>query len=445
MGRLFWKIFLWFWLAMILMIVGVTWGTARFLSTTENGHIMDPLTKVASFQVTAVAAVLEYGGESAARSLLEEIAATSPFEILIIDDQGQDIRGRSVQEAALSTPRSSTAQSVDSLEGNRFRVQVNSPIATRRFGGPFKRDPRQVLSRLALLGLVSSLFCLWLAWYLAKPIRRLREATRHLSEGDLEVRVTETIGKRRDEIADLGRDFDYMAGRLQALLLSQRQLLSDVSHELRSPLARLQVALGLARKKANESAERELDRIEREADHLDDLIGEILALAQLQAREIESLEDHIDIAQLIQSIVDDAEYEAASRNRHVHFTGDITPMLRADGELLLRALENVVRNAVRYTAKSTTVKVLLQAAEERDGWITITVCDFGPGVPEEQLSTMFEPFVRTTAARDRGRGGHGLGLAIAKRAISLHGGVVSATNRKDGGLCVGIELPLSAL
>lgn len=460
MGRLFWKIFLWFWLAMFLTIVGVVLGMALFLSTTEDAHLMSPLARVASTQAMAVAAVLEHGGESPTRLLLEEMAAISPIEILVIDDQGRELLGRSVPNSAVWQSANSmgaeaalvprgpfntiSPRIVDSLEGNRYWIQESAPAASFRFGGPFKRNPRQLFSRLAIAGLVSGVFCFWLAWYLARPVRRLRMAVRRFSEGDLEVRVTEAIGRRRDEIADLGRDFDHMAGRVQALLSSQRQLLNDVSHELRSPLARLQVALGLARKKTGERAERELDRIEREADRLNDLVREILTLARLQAGEAESLKDHVNIADLLESIVDDAEFEAASRNRHVRFTSEISPTLRADGELLLRALENVVRNAVRYTAESTTVEVVLRASEEREGWIDISVCDFGPGVPGEQLSAMFEPFVRTADARERGSGSHGLGLAIAKHAIVLHGGTVSAINRKDTGLCVEIKLPLPA-
>ncbi|MEN8132033.1 MAG: ATP-binding protein [Pseudomonadota bacterium] len=458
MGRLFWKIFLWFWLAMFLMILGITLVMSRFLQTREGGYPMRPPAMVAASQVMAVAAVLEHGGESATRSLLEELSAISPVEVLVFDDQGRELLGRSVANPGVwqaespmgAEPRlvprerfsANSAQLVDSREGNRYRVQAEFPAVAFGLAASFKRNSRLLFSRLGMAALVSGLVCFWLAWYLAGPVRRLREATRRFSEGELDVRVTKAIGKRRDEIADLGRDFDHMAGRLQALISSQRQLLNDVSHELRSPLARLQVAVGLARKKAGERAARELDRIEREVERLDDLVGEVLALARLEVRNTEVLEDDVNIADLLSAIVDDAEFEAANRNRYVHFTTEISPILKANAELLHRAVENVVRNAVRYTAESTTVQVTLHVAEAREGWIDISVCDSGPGVPEKQLSTLFEPFVRTTGARDRGSGGYGLGLAIAKRAIGLHGGTVSATNRKDNGLCVEIALPL---
>jgi two-component system sensor histidine kinase CpxA len=227
------------------------------------------------------------------------------------------------------------------------------------------------------------------------------------------------------------------------MISRQGQLIQDISHELRSPLARLHVALGLTRKYVNEEAEQDLDRIEREANRLESLISQVLTLARLEESKIDVLEEYIDIAELLKSIVNDAEYEAADRNCHVHLECKTQATLKANGELLYRAIENIIRNAVKYTTESTTVNVVLGESKKHKGWINISVRDYGQGVPEEQLPNLFEPFFRVSKSRDRDSGGYGLGLAIAKHAIGLHGGELSARNCKNRGLCVDVSLPLN--
>ncbi|MCU7876516.1 MAG: HAMP domain-containing protein [Candidatus Thiodiazotropha sp. (ex Lucinoma borealis)] len=469
MGRLFWKIFLWFWLAMILMTFGIAWGMAQLLQSADERYSIKPLNRIAVPQVTAVATVLEYGGESAAKALVEEITGFSPLQILVIDEQGRELLGRSLPKMPVLNPENKTGEMVgalpsarfevitdrivDSPEGSRYRVTAGIPakhkaaIPLRRalpFGmlRPFNRDPWFFYLRLGMAVLVSGLVCFWLAWYLATPVKRLREASRRLSEGDLDARVANAIGRRRDEIADLGQDFDWMAERLQALIASQKQLISDISHELRSPLARLQVAVGLTRKKVGDRAGQELARIEREVDRLDDLVGQILTLARLEVSKPDVCEDYIDLTEFFETIVEDAEYEAVNRGCHVCLTSRVSCTLKVNTELLRRAVENIIRNAVRYTQKETMVEVDLRIDPERKGWVGISVCDCGPGVKEHLLPKLFEPFVRLADARDRGSGGHGLGLAIAKRAIVQHGGQVFAYNREGKGLCVEMRLPI---
>lgn len=268
MGRLFWKIFFWFWLTMILMTLGIALGMAQFFQ--QERTLSDrPLARLALIQVTAVAAVLEHSGESAAKLLLQEMTRSSPLQIFVIDPQGGELLGRTVTGSLNTRQRgqkdaanhgSVTNRIAISPAGNYYQVMAKLPdrhkalVPLQRgvpFGlmRPFHRDPWLFSIRLGMAILLSGLVCFWLAWYLASPVRRLREANRRLSEGEFGVRVGKAMGRRRDEIADLGRDFDRMAERLQALIFTHKQLLSDVSHELRSPLARLQVALGLARKK----------------------------------------------------------------------------------------------------------------------------------------------------------------------------------------------------
>ncbi|MGA7801157.1 MAG: ATP-binding protein, partial [Gammaproteobacteria bacterium] len=274
------------------------------------------------------------------------------------------------------------------------------------------------------------------AWYLTGPLRHLGVATRRLAAGDLGARVTPALGRRRDEIADLGHDFDRMAERLEALVAAQNRLLSDVSHELRSPLARLRVAVELARQQPAETP-KALDRIEREAGRLDTLVGQVLTLSRLEAGVDRSLEDYLDVAELLEEIVADADFEARARGRHVTLSVTGEAVVRARGELLHRALENVLRNGVRHTPEGSTVEVCMEAAQDT---VAVSVCDRGPGVPEHYLGALFDPFVRADGGDD-GRG-YGLGLAIARRAIEVHGGTIAACLRKGGGLCVDISLPV---
>lgn len=463
MGRLFWKIFLWFWLTMILMTLGIAWGMAQFFQQ-ERALSTRPLAKFSLLQVTAVTAILEHSGESAAKVLLQEIADNSRLQIFVVDERGDELLGRTITERSLNTKhnrqagsrglsRPASQRTAISPTGHHYQVMarlpgMHRPLAPLQRGvpfglmRPFHQDPRLFSIRLGIAVLLSGLVCFWLAWYLTNPVRRLREANRRLSEGELGVRVGKAMGRRRDEIADLGRDFDRMAERLQTLILTHKQLLSDVSHELRSPLARLQVALGLARKKTGKQAERDLDRIEQEANRLDDLVGQVLTLARLEVLEPDVLEDYIDITEMLKTIIEAAEFEAASSNRHVQLTSKTSCIVKANAELLRRALENIIRNAVHYTEEDTIVEVNIQDSIEQKGWISLSVCDHGTGVPNEKLSLLFEPFVRLSEARDRSSGGYGLGLAIAERAIRLHGGQISACNRDGGGLCVFVQLPL---
>jgi two-component system sensor histidine kinase CpxA len=250
------------------------------------------------------------------------------------------------------------------------------------------------------------------------------------------------MGGRRDEIADLACDFDHMAERLQGLIGSQKQLLSDVSHELRSPLARLQVALGLARQREQDQPNTELDRIEREAERLNELIGQLLSLTRLEFGTVLSHSEPVDLADLLTEIAESTDFEARALNRRVHMVNSVPAIVEANETLLRSALENVVRNAAKYTDVNTSVDISLQPDKAHAGWLLVQVRDHGPGVPEDMLTKLFEPFVRVGDARDRDSGGYGLGLAIAKRAIRLHGGEIFAGNEPDGGLNVRIRLPV---
>jgi len=281
---------------------------------------------------------------------------------------------------------------------------------------------------------ISTLVCYWLANYLSRPIRRLSSATRQLSEGQFQVRIGSL--KRRDEIADLGRDFDRMADKIQQLLSAQKQLMQDISHELRSPLARLQVALALAmRDGANREAYYE--RLGRDLDRLEVLIGEVLTLSRLDTVSYEK--EMLDLSELVVSIIDNCGIEAAHKGCELHLDSAPGISLHGSPELLHRAVENIVRNAIKFTAQGTRINVSVRCLR---GWAIIAVRDQGPGIPEGSETVLFEPFVRIDQARQHKTGGYGLGLAIAKKAVELHQGSISAENVAPGGLQVTIRLPL---
>jgi two-component system, OmpR family, sensor histidine kinase CpxA len=323
---------------------------------------------------------------------------------------------------------------------HRYTLVIGFPPGPRVFFGP-RGMP---LPALVILVISSGVVCYFLSWYLTKPIVRLRAATRQLAAGDLTARTGAPVTARRDEVAGLMRDFDAMAERLETLMKAQSRLLNDISHELRSPLARLNVALGLARQRAGVESADMLDRIELEASRLNELIGRILTLARLEDGEQRTPQTPVPLGELVASVAEDAEFEAQERHCHVHTNlpeGDWG--VRGNDSLLHSAVENVVRNAIRYTAEGSSVEIALTSGD-RSGTAeaVLRVSDSGPGVPEDSLGKLFEPFYRLDDARGRLTGGVGLGLAITERAVRFHGGKVAAFNRAEGGLMVEIRLPL---
>jgi two-component system sensor histidine kinase CpxA len=298
-----------------------------------------------------------------------------------------------------------------------------------------------------IIGVITSgLVCYVLAWLLTKPIVRLRTVTRQLASGDLSARTGASVTKKGDEVAGLMGDFDAMAARMETLVKAQSRLLNDISHELRSPLARLNVALGLARQRSGVENADMLERIELEAIRLNELIGRILTLARLEDGEQVVPETPVPLDELVASVAEDAEFEAQARHCHVHASipeGEWS--VRGNPSLLHSAVENVVRNAIRYTQEGKSVDIELASQETSHGpEAVLRVNDSGPGVPPDALEKLFEPFYRLDDARGRLTGGAGLGLAITERAVRFHGGRVCARNRPEGGLQVEIRLPLIA-
>lgn len=299
---------------------------------------------------------------------------------------------------------------------------------------PSKREIGDVMG-----GIVASLgSAALLAWLLSKPIRSLHSAITDAANGNLDVHIADRMGPGNDELKDLGVEFDRMISRLRTLIVAQRQLLKDVSHEMRSPMARIQAAIGLAHQQP-EQAQALMERIERESVRIDKLIGELLALSRLQADVDNQLNEEIDLRELLSDVVDDARFEADANGRFIHVECEIDGVVLGNVELLRRAVENVVRNAIKYSHRGGTVEVGT-ALGSRGRVAVISVRDYGTGVPESDLAHIFDPFFRSSMhARKEGSG---LGLAIAKRVIESHGGSIVASNVPGGGLRVNIELPV---
>jgi two-component system sensor histidine kinase CpxA len=447
---LFWRIFLTFWLALALILVGTVTVAVDAALKWRNERPSLPYQEI----YTRAAQVFEAGGGDALKQWIQELSPPALRErTFVLDSSGHDLlerplpsypqTNREEQPPRVRLPTEPIGRSLMLVgpDGRAFRVVVvagpnRGPI--HRFGELELPGVRAATLIIALV--VSAVVCFILARYITAPVDRLRDATQRIAAGDLNVRVLPSLKGRKDDLGLLAADFDAMAERVRSLLESKHQLLRDVSHELRSPLARLQLALSLAQRGDSGQAEN-LARIGREADRLEQLIARALLLARLERPALGAESERVDVTDLLAEIVADVAIEADVRRAQValHTSGTLEVM--GDREALRSAFENVLRNAVRYSPMGSQLHV---RAERRDASIEVVIEDQGPGVPEKDLALIFEPFYRVDAARDRAEGGEGLGLAIAARAIVLHHGTIEARNLSATGLAVRIVLPALA-
>src|SRR5271157_3223092 len=463
MKSLFLKIFLSFWAAQALFLVLAILVTIALRPARHGIESQGP-------QILAeVVNAYQSGGERGAHDYLEELWHTQHVRAFVFDPSGHELSGRKVPSWIEDLRQGGAARGgplyhrgwMDNLlpdrilrqaltlDGKRYTIVLELPPGPRVFFGP--HDIPGLGIGIAVI--TSGLMCYLLAWSMTSPVTRLRKAAQSLAAGDLSARTGAPASGRRDELTELMRDFDRMAERIEGLVDSQSRLLKDVSHELRSPLARLSVALGLARQRAMKDAapqlapelESALNRIELEADRLNQLIQRLLTISRLESGTDGMRKTRLSLRELVEQVAHDAEYETPGRGCRVTAKTDAADefLIEADPDLLRSAVENVVRNATRYTAEGTTVEVRLerQRAANCEEEIIVRVLDSGPGVPDEALPKIFEPFYRLDDARNRQTGGAGLGLSIADRAIRLHGGQLRASNRKEGGLEVEIRIP----
>lgn len=438
MRTLFTKILLWF-----LLTVVVT-STATFYISSLFGGVPGPGTAAGRFELREARAAWELEGKDGLDRFLARLKDATGADAALTDINGIDVRGngRDWSKIIHAPPSGFSLRSfvpflpfVRIESGRGFTVHPMSRDRKYYFVAVYPvRDPNwsvQVPPQTWwMLGIIA-LLCYALARQLTSPLRKMQKTVERFGRGDFSARVN---ARRADELGQLGRTVDQMAERIEGLVKSQRRLLQDISHELRSPLARLGVAVELARGGGDPDAA--FNRIEREADRLNVLVGELIQVTRAEGDPAGLATEPLRLDELIRVIVDDVHIEA--ERRQIALDLDLCDAdLEGSPELLRRAVENIIRNAIRYSPEGGKVQVSLKRAGTM---YRIAVRDFGLGVPDEALAHLFDPFYRVEKDRGRTSGGVGLGLAIAKRAVELHHGTMRASNQRPG-LLVEIEVP----
>lgn len=447
MNRLFWKFFFAFWLALGVMLAGLFVARSLYDEAQEAQASSIEQGGRAEFALRQLGSVIRNVNVDDLRKILNDRPDHSMPAPMVVSEAGVDLLGRPVSPSMLDearillreTPANAAVRRVMSHDGQSYLIFQPARTDKRN---EIPRPPRGMIVPVALL-VAALIACLGvstlLARHFSRPIQNLRDAFQSVAEGKLDTRIGGSMGRRQDEIAELGAEFDKMTERLEQSVAAQKRLLHDVSHELRSPLARQQVAIELARQQPGKMAAA-LDRIEQESGRLDALVGEILTLARLESGVPLPVDEYVDLVELFDTVIEDARFEASQSGRQIEARGPDASqplILRARGELLHRALENIVRNAISHTPADSAVQVVCQRSAES---LSITVTDHGTGVPAGELETIFEPFYRS---ENGSTGGFGLGLAIARRAVEFHGGQILARNGANGGLEIELILPLT--
>jgi two-component system sensor histidine kinase CpxA len=442
---LFWKILVSFMIAMTVTVVGAVYVSFRLAGQAFDQVNVEGRDRI----IEEVAAALERGGERELKAWLYKHPRPAPGTVLLVmNERGDELLGRALPRelARLLVTRPFRRPTVPP----NLRPMQLTPTLT----GPDNEEYRLLFARapvtflgilmwpgtqvavLAITLLAAAATSFLLARYVSSPMVQLQKASRALAAGALDTRVGRPFTRRKDEVGTLARDFDAMAERIQALVTDKETLLRDVSHELRSPLARIRVALALAQRRADKSTQPDLARIEREAEKLDELVGQVMTLTRLRTATAPRREA-LRLDSLVREVVDDARFEHPDASIEYSSSGDV--QVRGDPAGLKSAVENVVRNAFIYSGADKPIEVRLETHGDK---AAVRVLDQGPGVPESELTRIFEPFYRTDQSRDHAQGGQGIGLAITARVMEMHDGSVGASNRAEGGLEVVLELPL---
>ena len=451
---LFLKIFLWFWATIIATAIALI---LTFILVPRSAPLQWRMALVESARNPGMVAVemVERDGIPAASAYINRMGRETRLSACLFDLSGVAIVGKNCESFRSMATRAAISRAPEfSMRYGMARMALlvkgmsrNEYIyATELPEGPrflFGTNRTAVLRGWGVALLVSGFICYLLTRYITKPILHLRGVSQQLAAGDLSTRAAPDIERRHDELGDLVRDFNAMASQIEELVSRQRQLISDVSHELRSPLARLNVALDLGReRKGNDSA---FDHMEQDLSLLNDLIERLLIVARLDSTTAPVAMKPLNMTELVEQIARDADFESQDRGGRVRFTAQEQVLAQGNVELLHSAVENVVRNAIRYGGLDGPVDVTLERNSRDASRARLTVRDYGPGVPDSELANIFQPFYRVTDARDRQSGGTGLGLAIADRVVRIHGGTIRAENAEPHGLRVEIVLPCVTL
>lgn len=473
MRTLFFRIFISFWLAMATILTAaiavtatVAWYRITMLSGIHPAELLEAATAALRDQATP-----------GLRAWLEEVTRAHPdLDIYVVNDAGQDVLGRHLPDR-IAQWLVLDGRSMRGMDGSRnghywpfgydwapggitlshgLGYNGSHLLANPRFAGPdgasytllvawFGATPVDVLGSynvallLCLIALgASAVVCWWLARYISTPVAKLQAGARTLASGRLDAQLDARICRRQDEFGLLAQEFNHMAERLRSHMASKEMLLRDISHELRSPLARLRVAISLAQRNDCQRGVH-LERMEREIERLDSLIGQTLQLSRLSDTIPDFIVETVDIDTLLHEVVEDARMEADVTGTRINISANSALCMQGNPELLRRACENVLRNAVRFAPTGSSIDVSCRTVPG-DGMV-VAIRDAGPGVPEPHLGRIFEAFYRVAEARSRDDGSTGLGLAITARIMMLHGGHATARNHLDGGLVVELYFP----
>jgi len=439
MRKLFWKFFFSFWLAQALLLaLAILVANLGFLR--EQIRTVQDLRDQASNLAPAAVQAFEANGSFELSRFLDSHDEATGARFWLFDAQKNELSGNPFTTTVVNAVRGSNDEKspvvtipVRGAHGAAYTFA--GQLRTRRMPGP----PARVIVRQLLLSLVvSAIVCLLLAHSLTKPIVQLRETASKLASGRLEARVGARVAKRDDEIGQLGCEFDRMASQIEALVQSQKQLLRDISHDLRSPLQRLRTALELARR-GGATQPAQLDRIEREAVRINSFVEQLLTLARLESTETAPNMEPLSLSGLAERVVADARLEAERAGCELALTTLGPYLIRGNSDALTSALENIVRNGIQHAAGGKLIEIGLHGETDH---AVLSVRDHGPGVPNAELPRVFEPFYRVDAARSSSTGGSGLGLAIAARVVALHGGSITAQNAAPSGLLITVRLPM---
>jgi two-component system sensor histidine kinase CpxA len=447
--RLFWKIFLPFWVAQAILL-GALYLRVHYRISSEHPWWIQPERREMPVLASLAAQRFEQAGPAGEAKLLDGLSLPHRSRFWLLDGSGNELTGRIVPDRVLRDAAAADKQEglYHSYEANVLATRVTTDhgqyllIAELTPPPLSERIPGDLLWTLKLGTIFSAIICLLIAHYLTKPIERMRDATHELARGNLDIRAGENLGNRQDEIADLVRDFDTMAGELRNQIQSERNLLSGVSHELRSPIARIRLALALARNADEPEHAEMLDRIEQDTIQLDSMLERILTVARLESGQQKPKFEPLSLNDVVDDVLHDANFEAAATGAEITYRPGAEIKVNGDPGLLRSAVENVVRNAIFYSGKEGKIVVFLFSSE-RDAVISIR--DNGPGVPENALPLLFKPFYRVDDSRGTNTGGMGLGLAIVRNAAAIHGGSVSAKNVLPHGLEVELRLPMTPI
>ncbi len=434
MRSLFAKTLIWFLATTVIAMAGIILTTALTFSASEP---RGPIGTLLNLQVEEARKAYETGGRAALAAMIAKLQSIAQVQAVFTDAQGTDLITGQARPELLRRPTRSRWRLP-------FPFTTRRPVIAREDSSKrywlFLIDQRRNLTffflqpqHLWIIGLVT-LLCYAFSYYLTSPVRRLRTVQDRFGKGDLSARAAI---RRKDELGELGVSFNQMADRIQTLLAAERRLLLDISHELRSPLARLGVAVELAR--SGEDRDHMLDRIQKEADRLNELVGELLQVTRVEGDPSMQKSETVPLDELLADIVYDSLLEAKAKDCTLLLKAPIAVTLSGDEELIRRAVENVIRNAIRYAPPGSAIDIDLKRVGDM---AEICVRDHGPGVPEESLPRIFDPFYRVDSDRNRVSGGLGLGLAIARRSVELHKGRLTARNANPG-LLVSIDLPLA--